>query len=141
MMQRPGFALNEIPVGSIQPAVIDCSALVDVVTGRSAARREHYQLHAPTLLDYEFASAAARIDRSDPRGDAGSEMLVHLRGLTVTRHRADLLMARIWETRHSISLYDGAYVALSRLLSAPLITRDRKLATAARPYCDVIVPE
>lgn len=46
----------------------------------------------------------------------------------------------VWPLRHDISLYDAAYVALAMVLKVPLVTLDRKLATAATPYCDVLIP-
>lgn len=38
-----------------------------------------------------------------------------------------------------LSSYDAAYVALAEALSAPLVTRDRKLATAAGSFAEVDV--
>ena len=140
-MQRPGSVLNAMPGADPPSVVIDCSMLVDVITDRIGARLDGLGLHAPTLIDYEFASAAARLDRQDARGVLGTEMLVQLRGTSITRHHADALMPLLWETRHRISLSDGAYVALCRLLGAPLMTRDRRLATSAVAFCEVIVPE
>jgi predicted nucleic acid-binding protein len=46
----------------------------------------------------------------------------------------------VWPLRHDISLYDAAYVALAMVLKVPLVTLDRKLATAATPYCEVLIP-
>jgi len=46
----------------------------------------------------------------------------------------------VWPLRHDVSLYDAAYVALAMVLKVPLVTLDRKLATAATPYCEVLIP-
>ncbi len=46
----------------------------------------------------------------------------------------------VWPLRHDVSLYDAAYVALAMVLKAPLATVDRKLAVAAKPYCEVLIP-
>ena len=39
-------------------------------------------------------------------------------------------MSRMWELRHNVTAYDGAYLALAEALAAPLVTRDAKLASA-----------
>jgi predicted nucleic acid-binding protein len=36
-----------------------------------------------------------------------------------------------WNLRNNLAAYDAAYVALAEALAAPLLTRDRHLATAA----------
>lgn len=48
----------------------------------------------------------------------------------MVRYPHDVLAVRIWELRENLTAYDAAYVALAEALSAPLVTRDRKLATA-----------
>jgi predicted nucleic acid-binding protein len=40
-------------------------------------------------------------------------------------------LSRIWELRNNLTAYDAAYVALAEALEKPLLTRDRRLATAA----------
>ena len=40
-------------------------------------------------------------------------------------------LPRIWDLRHNLTAYDAAYVALAELLDAPILTRDRRLVTAA----------
>lgn len=46
----------------------------------------------------------------------------------------------LWPLRHDVSLYDACYVALAMVLRAPLVTLDRKLASNATRYCEVIIP-
>lgn len=46
----------------------------------------------------------------------------------------------LWPLRHDVSLYDACYVALAMVLRAPLVTLDRKLASSATRYCEVIIP-
>lgn len=43
---------------------------------------------------------------------------------------ASLLQA-VWELRHNVSIYDAAYLAVSALHDAPLLTFDARLAKAA----------
>jgi predicted nucleic acid-binding protein len=38
---------------------------------------------------------------------------------------------RVWELRHSLTAYDGTFVALAELLDAPLITFDGRLSLAS----------
>ena len=39
-------------------------------------------------------------------------------------------MLRVWSLRDNLTAYDAAYVALAEALDAPLLTRDRRLASA-----------
>jgi predicted nucleic acid-binding protein len=40
------------------------------------------------------------------------------------------LLLDAWELRHNLGSYDALYVALARRLGCPLITADRRLASA-----------
>ncbi|GAA3515785.1 hypothetical protein GCM10022234_08590 [Aeromicrobium panaciterrae] len=42
------------------------------------------------------------------------------------------MLVATWSLRHNISLYDAPYVVLAAMHGCPLVTRDAKLATAAR---------
>ena len=53
------------------------------------------------------------------------------------RHRP--LLARCWERRASLTVYDAAYVALAEALDAGLLTADRRLARAPGLRCAVEV--
>jgi predicted nucleic acid-binding protein len=46
------------------------------------------------------------------------------------RYPHDFLLPRVWELRESLTAYDAVYVALAEALDAPLLTCDRRLATA-----------
>lgn len=119
--------------------VIDASVLVDwIVLGVPSGTWGGAVLHAPSLIDYEFAQAvrrAVRIGRL--RESEGREALETLVALTITRHHARPLLRVIWSHRHEISAYDASYVALAQLLGVPLLTADRRLAHAAQRWCDV----
>jgi predicted nucleic acid-binding protein len=43
----------------------------------------------------------------------------------------------VWELRSNLTAYDAVYVALAAVLDAPLLTRDRRMATAGRRYVHV----
>jgi predicted nucleic acid-binding protein len=49
----------------------------------------------------------------------------------VRRYPQDFLLPRIWELRNNLTAYDAAYVALAEALGAPLLTRDKRLSSAA----------
>ncbi|HVY14855.1 MAG TPA: type II toxin-antitoxin system VapC family toxin [Rhodopila sp.] len=126
--------------------VVDASAVLEVLlrTPSAAAIEEHLftagqSLHAPHLVDVEVAqvlrryAAGGMIDAA--RGDAA---LTDLADLPMQRYPHDMLLRRAWALRHNLTAYDAVYVALAEALGAPLLTRDRRLASAAGSV-DVIV--
>lgn len=60
-----------------------------------------------------------------------SEAIQDLRDLDLVHHEHEPLLERVWVLRDRLTAYDGVYVALAEFLSCPLITSDRKLASAA----------
>jgi len=83
------------------------------------------------LLDVEFAQVLRCLVREGkvaPRRAA--EAIEDLMALRITRYAPVLLLGRIWRLRQNLSACDAANVVLAEELNAPLITRDRKLATA-----------
>jgi predicted nucleic acid-binding protein len=49
------------------------------------------------------------------------------------------LLARCWELRDNLTIYDAAYVALAEAMHATLLTADRRLARAPGPRCPIEV--
>jgi predicted nucleic acid-binding protein len=49
------------------------------------------------------------------------------------------LLPRVWELCDNLSAYDACYVALAEALETPLLTADRRLATAPGIRCTVEV--
>ncbi len=45
-------------------------------------------------------------------------------------------MDRAYELRANVTPYDAAYVALAEALECPLLTGDRRLASAPGPRCE-----
>jgi predicted nucleic acid-binding protein len=121
--------------------VVDASALLEVLLRTPAALAVEERmfggretLHAPHLIDVEVAQVLRRYTRSrEISGARGRAALADLADLPLRRYPHDLLLPRIWELRNNLTAYDAAYVALAEALDAPLITRDRRLATAAGP--------
>lgn len=40
------------------------------------------------------------------------------------------LLHRVWALRNNLTAYDAIYVALAEVVEVPLLTRDRRLASA-----------
>ncbi len=92
------------------------------------------QLAAPSLIDLEVASVwrgLARGGHLDARRVGLA--LDDLRDLPIQRVEHTPLLARCWELRDNLTIYDAAYVALAEALQAPLLTGDRRLSTIDRP--------
>ena len=127
--------------------VCDASALVALLLdagpdGRWATDELRYaELAAPSLIAYETANIirrhelAARIS-SDQAAQAHTDLL----DLPIEHWPYELLAARAWQLRHSLSNYDASYVALAELTSTPLVTLDRRLAAAPDLHCPVRTP-
>ena len=50
-----------------------------------------------------------------------------------------LLLARCWELRDSLTVYDAVYVALAEAMRATLLTGDQRFAMATGPQCTIEV--
>jgi predicted nucleic acid-binding protein len=119
--------------------VIDASALLEALLRTPAAKTVEDRLfapcqtlHAPHLLDVEVAQVIRRYAANgEIDSDRGRMALADLADLPLRRYPHDFLLPRIWELRNNLTAYDAAYVALAEALDAPLLTRDRRLATAA----------
>jgi predicted nucleic acid-binding protein len=73
----------------------------------------------------------------DPRRAALA--LTDLLAMPLQRASHRPLLARCWELRDNLTVYDAAYVALAEALPADLLTGDARLARAAGPRCHVEV--
>ena len=123
-------------------ASVLASALGDDGEDGSAARRRisGQRLVAPELIDLEVLSfwrRAVRANRMTARraGQAVSD----LEELPLERAPHRTLLPRIWELAGNLTPYDAAYVALAEILSAPLLTADRRLGHAPGIRCEVAV--
>lgn len=135
-------------MGGLTRFVADASAVVEALSGASPSGdlvRELFRhpVAAPHLLDLEVSSALRRASR---RGELLPEQArAAILGLAsfpgLRRYAHGRLLPRIWDLRDSFSTYDASYVALAEALGIPLVTADRRLARAAKPYCAVVLVE
>ena len=130
--------------------MIDASALVELLLGRSAQaqvaqhlRAHAFEVHAPHLIGVEVASALRRVvalgEADAPRA---TEALADFLDLPLERYPHEVLLARAWTLRNNLSAYDAIYLALAEILEdggAPLLTADRRLAHAAGAHSEVEV--
>ena len=120
--------------------VLDASAIIELLlrtpTGRRVEARVFSNLeslHAPHLIDIEVAHVLRRYAAAGTiTATRGSEALQDLADLALTRYPHEVFLEKIWQLRGHLTAYDAAYVVLAEALDAPLLTCDRKLASAAR---------
>jgi predicted nucleic acid-binding protein len=118
--------------------VIDASAAIELmlrtelgerVESRAFAAEE--RLCAPDLLDLEVAQVLRRLTQlKEITAARAQEAFDDYTSLLVERAAHRDLLHRAWQLRDSMTVYDGAYVALAEALDAPLLTCDGKLARA-----------
>ena len=95
-------------------------------------------LHAPHLIDIEFAHTVRRMVREkelDPI--AAQEAFDDFLDLTLKRHAHIAFLPRIWALRNALSAYDAAYIALAEALNVPLATCDGRLSRSHGHHVDV----
>ena len=132
--------------------VLDASALVVGLTditarGREVRRRlaSSSSVRAPDLVNCETLSALRRLQRVGGVSAAGHQQAITgLSGIAVDRVPTMPFIKRIAELAANVTPYDAAnvtpydaaYVALAESLGCPLLTADRRLASAPGPRCD-----
>jgi predicted nucleic acid-binding protein len=104
------------------------------------ARLRGERLTAPELVDLEVTSVWRRQVREgaiDARRAALA--LADLAALPLRRASHRPLLARCWELRDDLTIYDASYVALAEALDVTLLTGDGRLARATGPRCHIEV--
>jgi predicted nucleic acid-binding protein len=115
-------------------AVIDTSALIEVLTGKDPDPKLRQRvllgdLAAPELLDPESSHVLRKLaSKGDIIESEAGEVLKDIRDMPIARSPHRPLMDRAWELRKAVATYDAYFVALAEQLDVPLITCDGKLA-------------
>ena len=116
--------------------VVDASVILEVLLQTEVAQLVEARLfgggtlHAPHLLDLEVAQVLRRYERiGDLSAHRGRAALDILQAFRIERYPHHLFLSRVWSLRTNATAYDACYLALAEALDAPLLTRDRRLAT------------
>ena len=118
--------------------VVDASAMLEALLRLPAARAVEKRmfepsqtLHVPHLLDVEVAQVIRRYAATgEIDAERGRAALADLADFPLRRYPHDFLLPRVWELRNNLTAYDAMYVALAEVLDAPLLTHDKRLASA-----------
>lgn len=119
--------------------VLDASAALEwLLRGDDVEAIERHILapgvmaNTPHLLDAEVAHVLRRcVAVGEIEASRAEAALIDLVNSPMYRHAHDSLLPRVWALRHNMTAYEAIYVALAEMLDAPLLTRDRRLASAA----------
>jgi predicted nucleic acid-binding protein len=124
--------------------VVDASVLAvalgdDGADGRSARGAVADEvLAAPELVDLEVLSVWRRqVAAGKMTARRAAQAVSDLAALPLRRMSHRLVLQRFWELRHTVTVYDAAYVALAEALVIPLLTADARLSRAAGLRCEI----
>jgi predicted nucleic acid-binding protein len=127
--------------------VVDASVFVNAQAGDGrageAARgalRQLPMLQVPAVFPAEVTSAVRKMVVAGVLAEARARAtLTALVDVAKTCHAFDPFVARVWELRHHLTVYDAWYVALAESLDATLLTADVQLAAAPGLHCPIEV--
>lgn len=126
--------------------VVDASVLATALgdDGRDGdhvrARLRDERLAAPELVDLEVASVWRRqVQARVMEARRSSMALADLAVMPLRRTAHRPLVARCWELRANLTVYDASYVALAERLGVTLLTGDGRMARAPGLRCRVEV--
>jgi predicted nucleic acid-binding protein len=92
------------------------------------------ELHAPALLDFEFASVALKKCRQGVPAAVIESAVAGYRGQPLVLHRVDIAEQCALAQQYGLSAYDAAYLWLAAELKTSLVTFDRRLGEAAAKH-------
>jgi predicted nucleic acid-binding protein len=124
--------------------VVDASVLAPTLAddGRDGdearSRLFGHVLVAPELIDLEVVSVFRRLSLASRLPTRRANLaLVDLTDLPLRRAPHRPLLARCWELKDNLTIYDAAYVALAEILEVVLVTADARLFRAPGPRCQM----
>ncbi len=127
--------------------VVDASVVVDLLARFRPQPIEDLLfatdtlLAAPELLGVEAMSALRKLDQKGVIPvSRGNDLPLLLRALRIRAYPHDLLLDGIWAMRRNVTAYDAAYVCLTQMLDATLVTRDVRLAQSPKLPVSVVIP-
>lgn len=118
----------------LAPALADSGDAGDLIRRRLGGER----VAGPELLDLEVTAVIRKQLRLGELDlPAAQAALDDLSELPIRRvpHRG--LLARCWQLRDNLTMYDASYVAAAELLGVSLITADRRLSRGPGIRCPV----
>lgn len=126
--------------------VVDASVLATALGDdgpdgdRARARLYGERLSAPELVDLEVTSVLRRqVQNGAADLRRAALALADLAALPLRRAPHRPLLARCWELRDNLTVYDACYVALAEALDVTLLTGDGRLGRAPGLRCRVEV--
>lgn len=124
--------------------VVDASVLATALGDdgpdgdHARARLRGERLSAPELVDLEVTSVLRQQVHSGAADLRRAALaLADLAALPLRRAPHRPLLARCWELRDNLTVYDASYVALAEALDVTLLTGDGRLARAPGLRCHV----
>jgi predicted nucleic acid-binding protein len=138
--------MRSMPSSARTVIVTDAGVLIAIFVDDGAwgdtarARLRHEEIAAPELIDLEVTSALRGLLRAGKVDERRADLaLADLPRLALLRASHQGLVARCWELRDNLSVYDASYIALAELLGATLITTDARMSRAPQIMCSVEV--
>ena len=127
--------------------VLDASVVVNALandSGPGRAARERLaaltKADAPAVVRAEtMAGLRRRVRAGDLSAGRAEWALGGLGRLALTLHGIEPVVARVWDLRENLTIYDAWYVALAEALDTTLVTADARLASAPGVRCPVEV--
>ena len=127
--------------------VVDATAAVSALGRKDAIgvaahkRIAEATCHAPHLIDAEVGHVLRRGEHTGELSDETARTALRaLPEMIDYRYpHTGRLAALAWDLRHTITFYDGLYVALAAVLDLPLLTADVRLSKAPGLCCQVML--
>ncbi len=122
--------------------VVDTSVAVAALMGHGPARAalSGRRLLAPHVIDAEVAHALRGLVLGAKVSMSQGEALIRTwLQLQVDRLPMAPLLPRVWQLRDILTADDALFVAAAEAHDVPLVTADRRLASASGPRCRIEV--